>query len=673
MTRKTSSLSVQIVVSVIAFAGAGAASWYGALKITDRVEADLRARARSVFAAQDLDWVQPRSDGLLLRLSGTADDDVSRFHALNAARAVVPQTRIVDQIKVDQRDMLEPPEFVLRLMRQGGQVSMIGLVPARTDRDGLDKRLSQSGAEVTDLTSTASFPAPAGWTSAVDFAAAAAVLLDQGTLSVTPGVVSVQANVASQADRQRIEAALQEARPETVRLDLALNAPLPVIAPFTLNAARGDDGAIAISQCSAGSPVQRDAIFASAGLAPDTPCAIGLGAPDDWDRAASVALEAVARLGGTLDLTDNRLSLIVPFDSAPDLVKTETERLVSGLPPSYSASVTLAERTALPGPPHFTAVLNGKSPAVIAGGLPDVTMRETVSSIARAQLGPVDADLTIDQNLPEGWALRVMAGLDAMGAMDEGTLDVTTGSVRIEGISGDPLAGLKAVAALADRLGAGQKYGLRIAYDRRRDPNVAAPDAASCVDRLNGVMVQSEIGFEPSGSRIAGDIEPVLEAMRPILAECADFRIEIGGHTDSHGATDSNLKLSEQRAKAVLAALGAADLPTAELTARGYGETRPIAENDTAEGRDANRRIEFILRSPDPVAREIAPGDQITGLTPDAETAGRNLLSAALAGQFDTEGADPDEDMMFDDTDPPGIDGAIFDMDSLSDVEGDAP
>ena len=71
--------------------------------------------------------------------------------------------------------------------------------------------------------------------------------------------------------------------------------------------------------------------------------------------------------------------------------------------------------------------------------------------------------------------------------------------------------------------------------------------------------------------------------------------MEIGGHTDSQGREIMNEELSQQRADSVLAALMERRIRTRNITAKGYGETVPIADNDTEEGREANRRIEFKL------------------------------------------------------------------------------
>jgi outer membrane protein OmpA-like peptidoglycan-associated protein len=69
--------------------------------------------------------------------------------------------------------------------------------------------------------------------------------------------------------------------------------------------------------------------------------------------------------------------------------------------------------------------------------------------------------------------------------------------------------------------------------------------------------------------------------------------MEVSGHTDNTGTAQGNAKLSENRARAVRALLVKSGVPSAMLTAKGFGSEKPIADNTTEEGRFRNRRIEF--------------------------------------------------------------------------------
>lgn len=80
-----------------------------------------------------------------------------------------------------------------------------------------------------------------------------------------------------------------------------------------------------------------------------------------------------------------------------------------------------------------------------------------------------------------------------------------------------------------------------------------------------------------------------------VLAQYPDRRIAVEGHTDSTGSEALNQRLSEQRAESVRAALVAQGVDPARVETRGYGQSRPIADNATAEGRAQNRRVEIVI------------------------------------------------------------------------------
>jgi OOP family OmpA-OmpF porin len=81
-----------------------------------------------------------------------------------------------------------------------------------------------------------------------------------------------------------------------------------------------------------------------------------------------------------------------------------------------------------------------------------------------------------------------------------------------------------------------------------------------------------------------------------ILKRNPDLIIEIAGHTDSQGGDDYNQGLSERRAQAVLDYFVSHGVNPGNITVRGYGESEPVADNSTREGRAANRRVELRQR-----------------------------------------------------------------------------
>jgi OOP family OmpA-OmpF porin len=101
------------------------------------------------------------------------------------------------------------------------------------------------------------------------------------------------------------------------------------------------------------------------------------------------------------------------------------------------------------------------------------------------------------------------------------------------------------------------------------------------------------ITFKVNSAVILPKSFATLDEAVKVLTEYPSISLEIQGHTDSQGPDEYNLKLSQDRADSVKSYLVSKGLEDTRLTARGYGETTPIADNKTAAGRQENRRVEF--------------------------------------------------------------------------------
>lgn len=109
------------------------------------------------------------------------------------------------------------------------------------------------------------------------------------------------------------------------------------------------------------------------------------------------------------------------------------------------------------------------------------------------------------------------------------------------------------------------------------------------------MIMPGNITFDSSQSSIRSNFYPTLNSVALVLAEFNKTAIRITGHTDSTGGAELNQRLSEQRAESVRQYLISQKVASGRVQTAGYGPRYPIASNDTAAGREANRRVELEL------------------------------------------------------------------------------
>jgi outer membrane protein OmpA-like peptidoglycan-associated protein len=123
------------------------------------------------------------------------------------------------------------------------------------------------------------------------------------------------------------------------------------------------------------------------------------------------------------------------------------------------------------------------------------------------------------------------------------------------------------------------------------------PDVgAGAVTVENGqVVIDRVVGFKPASATLQPTAGPLLQQVAATLRAASTLAVEIQGHTDDTGSAVENIRLSKKRAEAIRAFLIKAGVSANRLKASGFGPTRPRASNKTAEGREKNRRVEFLI------------------------------------------------------------------------------
>ena len=107
-------------------------------------------------------------------------------------------------------------------------------------------------------------------------------------------------------------------------------------------------------------------------------------------------------------------------------------------------------------------------------------------------------------------------------------------------------------------------------------------------------IITHGINFDIDKATIKPESMGTLNMIVQVMKDNADLKFEVGGHTDKTGSSQHNATLSQQRAEAVKAELVKLGVSSDRLTTKGYGDTKPISDNDTPEGKANNRRVEFV-------------------------------------------------------------------------------
>jgi OOP family OmpA-OmpF porin len=201
-----------------------------------------------------------------------------------------------------------------------------------------------------------------------------------------------------------------------------------------------------------------------------------------------------------------------------------------------------------------------------------------------------------------------MAGLDALSELHSGSMTVTPDVVDVRGQSGRQDAGTRISQVLNAKLGEAELFSLNVAYNDALNPLANLPTPEECLADIQATQTDSKILFESGSGTLDKSAGPILDQIAEILKACGGIRLQIQGHTDSQGRESMNQALSQNRAQSVLAALRERRVLTGNFEAVGFGETQPIADNETEEGREANRRIEFVILQEEETEEETDEG-----------------------------------------------------------------
>jgi outer membrane protein OmpA-like peptidoglycan-associated protein len=140
----------------------------------------------------------------------------------------------------------------------------------------------------------------------------------------------------------------------------------------------------------------------------------------------------------------------------------------------------------------------------------------------------------------------------------------------------------------------GDDFYLTIVLKELMKQDVTASNMFEALNRDGHIALY--INFDTGKSVVKPESQPIIEQIVQMLKSNPDLKIGVEGHTDNVGTPASNKSLSEARAKSVVSAIVAQGISAERLSPAGYGQDKPIGDNNTEEGRAKNRRVELVKK-----------------------------------------------------------------------------
>lgn len=534
-----------------------------------------------------------------------------------------------------------------------GTLTVTGFVP---DEDVKAQLTAEVKAKLQDGTSLGA-GAPENFETASIAAARALADLESGTADYSASGWTLTGTALTTAERHSVEGELQSAvDTSTWHISIQAKDAAPVVTPFVWSATKSVDGSVALSGY-VPTETLRAALAAQAGKVSEDRSLVGSGEPEGFAADVTAALAALTKLSsgevhydgrvwsisgqpGTaadveavkvaLSAASDRganwqLALLAPVPAPePAVAATEPTPDIEALPPADAPAATETPKdaeetradesaTQVAAVPAETAPAEATPSAVVPVEPPaepkvaavprnfvfdvkkstdgklefagSVAAEADRSALATAAGTKPPAALAVGPGLPSDFSESAAAGTRALAMLNDGELGLDGQTWVLSGRAESDVARQSAIGELAS---------LPAAKDWQVDVSLL-PGLEVCQNKVAALAARNDIRFESGGAKLLKESLTALDELASDLAACKEATVNVEGHTDADGDADANLALSVARAEAVVDALILRGIAPERLYAVGYGESLPIASNETRAGKQANRRIAFSI------------------------------------------------------------------------------
>ena len=521
---------------------------------------------------------------------------------------------------------------------EAGAIALSGLVPSPEAKAAL---LAAAGATAAEALTYASGE-PDNFFSSAETALDLLTRLNNGSISFDGSGWTIAGTAKSPEDRAAIDAEFAGKQLAAAGWSMAV-AEAPVVAepvrepepeltvePYLWSATKAADGTITATGNAPAAAFQRVmAVRAGQGFVDQT--SVSPGAPEGFIEDALAAVSSLAGLSegaasfnGTTwsvegQLVDSAASdlvgnAITSGSTPPDEWTIDLYEPAVAAEPAPTVEPAVVEQAPVPQPvavdPAYTfsarRAVDGS--VVLSGQMPADPAMRFFAAISDGDIAAV----SIADGAPETFLPSGEAGLRALLLLDEGQLDFAQGAWSLKGIAVDEATRTSVLEAIAANAAEwSTKIDVAVTEPEPVVPVAepvappaapaapASPDVVACAAPVEQFTARNAIFFKSGAAAIAAESMSALDELSIDLAACPAATVHIEGHTDADGDEALNMALSVARAESVVNALIQRGVAADRLYAVGYGESAPIADNATTEGKRINRRIVVTVRAGD--------------------------------------------------------------------------
>ncbi|MFL2788989.1 MAG: OmpA family protein [Paracoccaceae bacterium] len=578
------------------------------LIISNSLQNSTIKRVNYLLEKMENSWAQVEVDGLQVTISGKALNERQRLKTIEVLETALLPSLITDRTSAQIPEYITKENLRLIIIKDNNNISLIGLVPNKNYRESIVSKISKypnvnisvgiSNDENTKVSSA--------WLSDLELVADSLSLFSQGRISINSEKINITILSSNNDETKKVKQDLSQKTQFKPNFLVDIVTPKTLISPYSFEYFI-DENIGAISTCSVETLSDQKTVIALAKkfpLARIPNCEIGIGTPSlNWINTVQAAMSLLQEIGeGSIKFSDLEIKLLLKKKDPKIEILKLIEKFEQTLPKEFKFYSTLNKSVSkkeaeTKQPLEIKIAKSSLNKINITGHLNTELEKQIIKSYAKAIFAESTINLNI--NLTKSTSINFVRistiAMEALKELYSGTLIVQKNKIKLIGRVSSEMSANKAQEHLKNMLAENSLIETDITFDKSLSPVILVMTPEDCVKKINEILKKEKIVFEPASTAIKGSSRLAIKKIATVVKKCEDVRMEIGGHTDSQGRKAMNLNLSQLRADAVKAALLSRKVLVKKLVPVGYGETLPIADNQTEEGREINRRIEFKL------------------------------------------------------------------------------